>query len=69
MSQVCKPAVQVLTPHKKALSRRIMDNWQLYLLLLIPVVLTILYKYVPMYGVIIAFKDFRVREGIMGSSC
>ena len=67
MSQVCKPAVQVLTPHKKALSRRIMDNWQLYLLLLIPVVLTILYKYVPMYGIQIAFRDFKASRGYMGS--
>ena len=67
MSQVCKPAVQVLTPHKKSLSRRIMDNWQLYLLLLIPVVLTILYKYVPMYGIQIAFRDFKASRGYMGS--
>ena len=67
MSQVCKPAVQVLTPHKKSLSRRIMNNWQLYLLLLIPVVLTILYKYVPMYGIQIAFRDFKASRGYMGS--
>lgn len=67
MSQVCKPAAQVLAPHKKSLSRRIMDNWQLYLLLLIPVVLTILYKYVPMYGIQIAFRDFKASRGYMGS--
>ncbi|PYI55957.1 ABC transporter permease [Paenibacillus flagellatus] len=27
----------------------------------------IVYKYVPMYGAVIAFKDFRVSEGILGS--
>lgn len=39
----------------------------LYLLLLIPMVYFILFKYKPMYGVLIAFKDFKVRQGIMGS--
>ena len=36
--------------HRKNLGRRIADNWQLYVLLLIPVVITIIYKYGPMYG-------------------
>ncbi|WP_211231518.1 ABC transporter permease [Paenibacillus harenae] len=30
-------------------------------------ILTILFKYVPMYGVIIAFKDFSYSKGIFGS--
>lgn len=33
--------------------------WQLYLMLLIPVVLTIIYKYIPMYGIQIAFRDYK----------
>ncbi len=37
-------------PHGKTLGKRIAENWQLYLLLLIPVVITIIYKYIPMYG-------------------
>ena len=36
--------------HRKPLKQRITENWQLYLLLLIPVVVTIVYKYGPMYG-------------------
>ncbi|MEK8132628.1 ABC transporter permease subunit [Paenibacillus filicis] len=28
----------------------------------------IIFKYVPMYGVVIAFKDFNMLEGVMGSS-
>lgn len=35
---------------KKPLGMRLAQNWQLYLLLLIPVVLTVIYKYIPMYG-------------------
>ena len=30
--------------HRKSLGRRIVDNWQPYVLLLIPVVITIVYK-------------------------
>ena len=36
--------------HRKSLSQRLRENWQLYVMLLIPVVLTIVYKYWPMYG-------------------
>jgi putative aldouronate transport system permease protein len=41
-----------------------------YLLLLISPVLVyyIIFHYIPMYGVVIAFKDFRPVEGILGSS-
>ncbi|WP_297241629.1 hypothetical protein [uncultured Flavonifractor sp.] len=49
------------------MSRQILDNWQLYLLLLIPVVLTIIYKYIPMYGIQIAFRDFKASWGHTGS--
>lgn len=48
----------------KPLGRRIRDNWQLYVLLLIPVVLTLVYKYIPMYGIQIAFRDFKASRGI-----
>lgn len=47
--------------------KRFTRHWQLYLVLLIPVVLLIVFSYGPMYGVQIAFRDFKVRQGIMGS--
>ena len=34
-------------------------NWGLYLLMLPAIVIFICFTYLPMYGVIIAFKDFR----------
>lgn len=67
MSQPYKPVSGVLPPRGKPLSRQILDNWQLYLLLLIPVVLTIIYKYIPMYGIQIAFRDFKASRGYTGS--
>lgn len=51
----------------KPLGKRIMEHWQLYLLLLIPIVLTIIYKYVPMYGIQIAFRDYKPSRGFAGS--
>jgi putative aldouronate transport system permease protein len=42
-------------------------NYILYLLILPAIILTILFKYVPMYGAIIAFKDFSPMKGILGS--
>lgn len=42
-------------------------NWGLYLLLLPAVALTVCFAYIPMYGIIIAFKDFKPMLGITGS--
>lgn len=52
---------------QKSLKKRIVDNWQLYAMLLIPVVLTIIYKYIPMYGIQIAFRDYKASRGFVGS--
>ncbi|WML55751.1 ABC transporter permease subunit [Neobacillus sp. PS3-12] len=43
------------------------ENYQLYLFVLPALVLVIIFKYVPMYGALIAFKDFNPLQGIMGS--
>ena len=51
----------------KTLGQRIADNWQLYALLLVPVILTFVYKYIPMYGIQIAFRDFKASQGYTGS--
>ncbi len=47
--------------------RRLRKNAVLYLLLLLPVVYIILFKYVPMYGAQIAFRDYRLSLGIWDS--
>jgi putative aldouronate transport system permease protein len=47
--------------------RSILTNYQLYLFLLPTVLYFIVFKYWPMYGVIIAFKNFNAVEGILGS--
>lgn len=42
-------------------------RWQLYLMLLLPVLYIIIFCYVPMGGIVIAFKDYSFRKGILGS--
>ena len=43
-------------------------HWQLYLLFLLPaVVLTLVFKYAPMGGVLIAFQKYNPFKGIWGS--
>ena len=49
------------------LNRRILNNWQLYLFLLLPVAFIIIFHYVPMVGAQIAFRRYSARLGIWGS--
>lgn len=42
-------------------------NWQLWLLLLPAIIYIAVFCYVPMYGALIAFKDFNPKLGILGS--
>ncbi len=63
-------SVRLTARPKTALSlllRDIVRDHQLYLLLLPAVVYVLVFHYWPMYGVQIAFKDFRASLGIWGS--
>lgn len=41
--------------------------WQLYVLLIPALLWLVIFAYYPMYGLTIAFKDFKPRAGILGS--
>lgn len=43
------------------------QNWTAYLLVLPVIAYFIIFHYKPMYGLIIAFKKFSIRKGILGS--
>jgi putative aldouronate transport system permease protein len=54
----------------KAKSRLWIDfkkDWRLHLLLVPGLLCLVLFKYTPMYGLIIAFQDFNIFSGISGS--
>ncbi|AIQ45719.1 sugar ABC transporter ATPase [Paenibacillus sp. FSL R7-0273] len=42
-------------------------DWQLYLLVAIPLAFVIVFKYFPMAGLVIAFKDYKIARGFWGS--
>lgn len=45
-----------------------LKDWQLYFMLLLPIAYYILFKYMPMYGTLIAFKKFSAKKGIWRST-
>lgn len=47
--------------------RNPLKDWELYLFLLLPMIYIIIFKYLPMGGLVVAFKDYKVRQGIWGS--
>jgi putative aldouronate transport system permease protein len=47
--------------------KRLVRYWQLYLLVLLPLAYIIIFKYVPMLGVQIAFKNYNIVKGVWGS--
>lgn len=56
-----------LTSHHNGTFKKLIGSWQLYLMLLLPLMWFIIFCYAPMYGVTIAFKDFKISKGILGS--
>jgi putative aldouronate transport system permease protein len=68
MSKSKAGAASVKVSSGKSVSQRVKAYWQLYLMLLIPVILTIIYKYIPMYGIQIAFRDYKASRGMWGST-
>lgn len=48
--------------------KKLLRSWQLYVLLLPALIWLLLFCYEPMYGLVIAFKNFKIKKGIMGSA-
>jgi putative aldouronate transport system permease protein len=53
--------------YMRQLKADIRKDWDLYLLLVPGIIFVLLFKYTPMYGIIIAFKDFNIFEGMAAS--
>ncbi len=55
--------------HRKMIRyrKRILRNWELYLMFLPVLVFFVIFHYLPMYGVQIAFRKFSATRGILGS--
>ena len=60
-------AVAVPRTAKKSFWKQLWRQKALVLMALIPVIMVIIFKYVPMYGILIAFKNFKAAKGVWGS--
>ncbi|MFD0712101.1 ABC transporter permease [Paenibacillus sp. GCM10027626] len=58
---------KVRTDARRELLKRIYGYKMLYLMLLPAIVFLIIFNYIPMYGATIAFKEFWITKGILGS--
>lgn len=52
---------------KRGLAQYFVNNWDLYAMLLLPIVYIVIFKYVPMAGVQMAFRDYSVFKGMWDS--
>jgi multiple sugar transport system permease protein/putative aldouronate transport system permease protein len=43
------------------------NNWQFWAIIAIPVIYAFVFAYIPMAGIILAFKDYSPKKGIFGS--
>ena len=57
----------MIAPIKPSSKGGLAAQWQLYAILLLPMIWLVVFRYVPMYGLQIAFKNFRPSLGIWGS--
>ncbi|WP_310830065.1 ABC transporter permease [Paenibacillus pedocola] len=56
-----------LLSKKQGIGYYLHRDWQLYLLVLFPLAFVIVFKYLPMTGLVIAFKDYKIARGFWGS--
>ncbi len=61
------PSTQVPTLGRGRTLRKMRQHWQLYILILPALVYFIIFAYVPLYGLQLAFKDFQVFRGMSAS--
>lgn len=48
-------------------AKKALKNWRLYIMFLPGFLCLLLFSYVPMYGLVLAFKEYSPRHGILGS--
>jgi len=63
-----KLALPTRKPQGSELQRRLMRNKWLYVMMFPGILYFLIFKYAPMYGLIISFQDFKPYKGIAGSN-
>lgn len=52
---------------QKKVWKQVRSHWQLYMLMLLPIIYIFVFKYAPMYGILIGFKQYNASKGVWGS--
>lgn len=53
--------------NRKTFQKKFKRDWQLHALMLLPLIYIFIFDLLPMYGIQIAFRDYRPKAGITGS--
>jgi putative aldouronate transport system permease protein len=67
MEQATSPLLKPRNSNSSSLWKRILVHRYLYLMLLPCVVFFIIFSYIPMGGLLLAFKEYKFNKGILGS--
>ena len=54
-------------PRRAKFARYIREHWVFYLFILPALIDVFVFRYIPIYGVQIAFRNFKIKKGILGS--
>ena len=64
---MAKEHAMIESGRRQSLGKRIWKNRWVYLFLLPDIAFVLLFCYGPMYGLVVAFKDYKISKGILGS--
>lgn len=64
----CTPNQNATVLKSRTWRRELKENYELYLFIVPAVAMVLVFNYLPMYGIQIAFKNFRPIQGIWGSA-
>ncbi len=67
LAKTKKVSPEMKTRNAQIRKARIKSDWQLYALLVIPIIYLIIFNYIPMWNAQIAFRNFNARDGVLGS--
>ena len=63
---MAKAKVKASKNGQMPLGKHIAKNWRLYMFLVIPIIYYLVFRYIPMFGNVIAFRKYRAGGGIFG---
>lgn len=67
MEKRAKKSASGMIVHKQSIWQKMWRQRTLILMAALPMAILIIFKYVPMYGILIAFKNYNPKKGILGS--